>query len=244
MYETHSEIPVGWCCDREEGAFAFEPPRTVFSRRARPLSTRSVQNCPAVNDLERHLIEIPAPVSIRLRAVDEGDAPEIFVVPAGTTVEDDRIGSFLVIEPVERWRDPRRPMLQLKLPFFLVTDAPCHVTQVPPFLDPVIRQWPGTMTAGRFALHLWPRSLQWPFEWDDLSEDLVIRAGEPLCYLQCAFDDPAARPALVEAELTPELTEYRAGMEAVGEITDDIAGVMAEAARRRPATLLTPVRRD
>ena len=243
MYEKTAKIPVGWCCDREEGAFAFEPPCTVFSRRERPLSIRSVQNCPAVNDLERHLIEVPSPIGLRLRAVDEGDVPEIFVIPTGTTVAEEKIGEFLVLEPVERWRDPKRPMLQLKIPFFFVTDSPCWVTQLPPFLDPAMRQWPGVMAAGRFPLHVWPRSLQWAFEWDDFNEDLVIKAGDPLCYLQCAFDDVAARPDLVEAAMTDTLAEYRAGMQAVGEITDDMAGVWADAESRRPATLLEPVTR-
>lgn len=244
MYESIRRVPVGWCCDREEAAFAFEPPRPVFSRRARPLSTRSVQNCPAVNDLERHLIEIPSPIGLRLRAVDEGASPEIFVVPAGTTVEEHAIGDFLILEPPERWRDPRKPVLQIRLPFFLVTDEECWITQLTPFFEPAMRRWPGSVTAGRFPLHIWPRSLQWSFEWDDFSNDLVIKPGEPLCYILCCFTDPAARPELVEAELTPELKEYRAGMSEVGEITDDIPGVWAEAESRRPAILLTPARHD
>lgn len=234
-------IQVGWCCDREEGAFAFEPPRTVFSTRSRPLSPRSVQNCPAVNELERRLIEIPAPFDLRMRAVEQESGIELFVVPTGTSVSESDIGDFLTIEAVERWRDPRRPLLQIKLPFFLVTDEPCWVTQVPPFLDPALRSWPGSMSAGRFPLHLWPRSLQWPFEWDDFSRDLIIRAREPLCYLLCEFGDQAVRPDLVEAELTPELAEYRSNMEAVGEITDDIEGVWCEAESRRPDRLLVPV---
>jgi len=244
MFETTPRIPVGWCCDREEAAFAFEPPRTVFSRRERPLSTRSIQNCPAVNDLERHLIEIPSPIGLRLRAVDEGETPEIFVVPQGTTVEENAIGDFLTIEPPDRWRDPRKPVLQVRLPFFLVTDESCWATQMPPFFEPAMRRWPGTMTAGRIPLHIWPRSLQWPFEWDDFSQDLVIKPGEPLCYLQCAFSNPGARPELVEAKLTPELRDYRAAMDQVGEITDDIEGVWAAAESRRPANLLTPVDHD
>ncbi len=234
-------VQVGWSCDREEGAFAFEPPRTVFSTRNRPLSPRSVQNCPAVNELERRLVEIPAPFDLRMRAVEEDGEVELFVVPAGTSVSEDDIGGFLTIEPPERWRDPRRPVLQIKLPFFLVTDEPCWVTQIPPFLDSAMRSWPGSMSAGRFPLHLWPRSLQWPFEWDDFSRDLTIRTGEPLCYLMCEFGDPGARPDLVEAALTPDLVEYRAGMEAVGEITDDIEGVWREAESRRPKRLLVPV---
>ena len=234
-------MQVGWCCDREQGAFAFEPPRTVFSTRERPLSPRSVQNCPAVNELERRLIEIPAPFDLRMRAVETEEGAEVFVVPAGTSVSEADIGDFLMIEPPERWRDPRRPVLQLKLPFFLVTDEPCWVTQVPPFLDPAMRTWPGSMTAGRFPLHLWPRSLQWPFEWDDFSRDLTIRTGEPLCCLLCEFGDPVARPALIEATLTPELADYRANMDAVGEITDDMEGVWREAESRRPARLLQPV---
>ena len=57
-------------------------------------------------------------------------------------------------------------MLQIALPFFLVTDAPCMVAELPPFFSRAMRRWPGAMIAGRFPLTIRPQNLTWAFEWD------------------------------------------------------------------------------
>ncbi len=66
MYSETTYCDVGYCLADPSGGFAFQPPRTVFSERDKPLAMRAVQNCPAVNSIERQLVEMPSPIGIRL----------------------------------------------------------------------------------------------------------------------------------------------------------------------------------
>ena len=159
MYRKSVEVEIGYCLVDDAAGFAFTAPHTVMSTRDRPLGMRAIQNCPAVNGLERQLVAIPSPVGLRLALEDEADGPALAVDPQGTFVQPEKLGEMLSLEPPERWRHPRKPMLTLTLPFFFVTDAPCWITLLPPFLESAMRRWPGQMVAGRFPLTIWPQTL-------------------------------------------------------------------------------------
>lgn len=83
------------------------------------------------------------------------------------------------------------------------------------------------------------KTAQRAIEWDNFDEDLIIRQGEPLVYAMFEFDNPNKRPKLVEAILTDELAEYRAGMDGVHHLTDQIEELWQTAHDRRPSKLLT-----
>jgi hypothetical protein len=55
------------------------------------------------------------------------------------------------------------------------------------------------------------------------------------------FDNPNKRPKLIEAALTDELAEYRAGMDGVHHLTDQIEELWRKARARRPAKLMVPM---
>jgi len=241
MYTETINVDIGYCLAEPEGGFAFQPPRSVFSERDRPLGTRAIQNCPAVNAIERQLIEMPSPIGITLTLGEEDGEPELEVEPQGTLAQPEKIAEAIWLEPAERWRHPKRPVIQIRLPFFLVTDEPCMVSQLPPFLSPAMRRWPGMMVAGRFPLTIWPQNLTWAFEWDRPDEPLSLKQGEPLCYMMCEFDHVAKRPRLLEAALTPELDEYRQGMQGIHHLTPKIEEVWDMARARRPERLLVPL---
>lgn len=241
MYGETVHCDIGYCLTDPAGGFAFRPPQTVFSTRDRPLGTRAIQNCPAVNAIERHLVEIPSPVGIRLVLEEEGGEPVLGVIEQGTFVEPQHIAEMIALEPRERWRHESRPVLQMTLPWFFVTDTPCMINLVPPFLAAGPRRWPGTMVAARWPLTIWPRTLTWGFEWDRPDRELTLKQGEPLAYALFEFNKPDARPRLVEAELTPELAEYRRQMANVHHITSEIEEVWRGAEARRPERLLVPM---
>lgn len=238
MYGEITQCDIGYCLTDPEGGFAFQPPRTVFATRSKPLGTRAIQNCPAVNALERQIAEIPSPVTLRLALEAEDDGPALSVIEQGTFVQPEKIAEMIALEPMARWRHPKKPVLTLTLPFFFVTDTPAIANLLPPFLAQPMRRWPGTMVARRWPLWIWPETLVWTFEWDRPDDELSLRQGEPLAYALFEFNHPQKRPRLVEAELTPELEEYRAGMAATHHITPDLETVWAEAERRRPMQLL------
>ena len=241
MFSETIHCDVGYCLADPSGGFAFQPPRTVFSEREKPLGMRAVQNCPAVNALERQLVEMPSPIGIRLTLEDDRGQPALNVIPQGTFVQPEAIGQMLTMERPERWRHPKKPVIRISLPIFFVTDEPCVINQVPPFLGPQMRRWPGTMVAGRFPLTWWPQNLSWDFEWDRPDQELTIRQGEPLCYFLFEFNHAQKRPRLVEAALTPELDEYRQGMQGIHHLTPNVEEVMEMAKARRPARLLVPL---
>ncbi|MDT8343780.1 MAG: hypothetical protein RQ752_05055 [Thermohalobaculum sp.] len=242
MYSPTIHCPIGYCLTDPQGGFAFPAPRTVFSTRDRPLGMRAIQNCPAVNNIERQLVELPSPYGLRLRmARGPQGGYGIQIVEQGTFVQPDKLSDILAVEPPARWRHPKKPVIQLRLPYFFVTDEPCMLAQMPPFLGPAMRRWPGTMVAGRWPLALWPQNLTWALEWDDPTQELAIKQGEPLCLFFFEFNNPDKRPEMVEAQLTPELEEYRLGMQGLHHITDKIEEVWEMARARRPARLLVPI---
>jgi hypothetical protein len=241
VYSETIHADVGYCLAEDAAGFAFQPPHTVMSSRSKPLGQRAVQNCPAVNGLERQLVVLPSPIGLRLVLEADAEGPSLAVIPQGTFVEAERLAEILSLEPPARWRDPRRPVVTLRLPFFFVTDEPCWMSLLPPFLEPQMRRWPGTMVGGRFPLTVWPQDLAWSLEWDAPGSELVLRQGEPLAYALFEFDDPAKRPRLFEAAPTRDLTEFRAGMRDIHHLTPAIEEIWAGAAERRPARLAVPL---
>ena len=244
MYAKPEYCEIGYCLAEDQGGFAFSPPRTVIEGRSKALGMRAIQNCPAVNTIERQLVEIPAPIALRMKLVIEGGKLDMRVNPTGTFATPQVLNAFINAEPPDRWRDPKKPVLRFKIPFFFVTDEPCMVSIVPPFLSPGMREWPGTMVAGRYPVTDWPQSVSWALEWDNFDQELIIRQGEPMAYAMFEFDNPNKRPKLVEAELTEELSEYRAGMDGVHHLTDQIEELWQKARKRRPEKLMTPISED
>lgn len=241
MYGKPIQCDVGYCLVDPEAGFAFEPPRTVLAGRAAPLGARAVQNCPAVNGLERQLIEIPSPIGLRMSLKVQNGELGMAINPKGTMTDPEALGKILSVEQQQHWRDPKKPILSLKLPWFFVADEPCMVSMLPPFLAPEMRRWPGTMVVGRYPMTDWPKSLIWSIEWEDFNAELILRQGEPLAYASFEFDDPNKRPKLVEAAMTEPLAEYRAGMDGVHHLTDQIEELWSNARQRRPERLMVPV---
>ena len=241
MYAKPIYCDIGFCLKDPEGGFAFQPPRTVFSQRSKPLGQRAIQNCPAVNGLERQLVEIPSPVAVTLGLKPGQNGPELAVSEKGTFVTPDKVAEMISLDPPARWRHPRSPVVRLKLPFFFVTDEPAMLSLLPPFLSGGMRRWPGAMVGGRFPVTDWPQNLSWTMEWDQPGQELVLRQGEPLAYALFEFNEPNKRPKLIEAALTDELDEYRRGMDSVHHITPEIEEVWQSAAARRPKRLLVPL---
>ncbi len=241
MYAKAEYCEIGYCFSDDQGSFAFQPPRTVIEGRTKSLGMRAIQNCPAVNTVERQLIEIPAPIALRMKLTVVNGKLDMQINSTGTFAKPEVLNKFIQAEQPARWRDPNKPVLRMNIPFFFVTDEPCMMSILPPFLTPSMRRWPGTVVAGRFPVTDWPQSTSWAFEWDDFDNELIIRQGEPLAYAMFEFNDPNKRPKLIEAELTDELAEYRAGMDGVHHLTDQIEEVWEKARERRPAKLMTPL---
>ena len=234
-------VEVGWCVDSPLSNVVFSEPKTVQELRKAPLSRRAVQACPAVNEFERRLIILNSGFDIRLRIEKNKENCELFVIPEGTRIDDDLVQKFVSLNSPEIWRDNKKPVIQILLPYFFVCDQLCYISQIYPFLNYKANLWPGTLVGGRFPITNWPRILNFAFEWIEDDKDLIIKRGDPLCYIFFEFDDPTKIPKLIRAKMTPELVEFKKEIDATPEFVSSTFSLMDEAAKRRPKKLLKKI---
>ncbi len=233
---------VGWLVDAQQASFIYEAPRPV-ARKAPPSSNaKAVALCPAMMDHESRLFEVPCPVDLHLRiGKGEKDRPVLVNVPgAMSPVASKKLNAMVHLMSPDRWRDPKRPLVQIAAPWRFVADEQIWMAQMPAFnhyRDPPL---PGTMIGGRFPIHIWPRSLMWAFDWHDPAKDLILKRGEPWFYLRFETEDPSRPVRLLEAEMTEELREYCKGLDGVTSYVNQTYQLFATAKDRRPTTLLKP----
>ena len=238
-------VEVGWLVDAKAAGFIYGAPRALGRDHPRPahpkaVDPKAVDRCPAIADHEARLFEIACPVDLHLRLA-RGAAGEFQLVNAagaGGTLSGKALRSLVSLMAPERWRDPRRPVIQVLAPWRFVADQPVYMTQMPPFGHYRSSAWPGLLIGGRFPIHIWPRSLQWAFEWWDASKDLVLKLGEPWFYLRFETQDPARPVRLVEAEMTPQLRAHCNGLDGVTSYVSQTLRLFETAAARRPRTLV------
>jgi hypothetical protein len=147
---------------------------------------------------------------------------------------------MVVFQPQPEWRHPDRPVLQMLTSYVFVSDDPVYINQYPPFLHYSAAGRPGVQINGRFPIDIWPRSLQWAFEWHDLSKDLILKRGEPLFYVHFEGPDPSASVRMIEAKRTPELISFIDSITGVTEWVTQTYSLFKNARERRPERLLFP----
>jgi len=237
-------VKVGWLLQADKAGFIWEAPRRFSRDLPAAASAKSVQNCPAVLEYEASFFEIPCPIDAHLRVVLEGDKPHLINVDGEhSTVRRQYLERMVHIMKRSEWRNPQRPVIQILTPYTFVADESVVINQMPPLLHYRTPAWPGLPIGGRFPVHLWPRQLMWAFEWFDVSQDLVLRRGEPWFYVRFDTLNPSKQVKLVEAELTDELQEYFQGMAAVTNYVRRTFSLFRIAEERRPAQLLVERRR-
>lgn len=234
---------IGWLIDATTPSFIWDEPRPL--PRGQPTEhPKGVNRCPAILDSEARTWEVLAPVDMHLRLGknDKGEPSLVNVAGAQSSVAAGKLQQMITLMPQSRWRDQRRPVLQVSAPYRFICDEPCWLNQLPPYYHYKAPAWPGLLIGGRFPIHNWPRSLMWAFEWWDTARDLIVKRGEPWFYLRFETQDPARPQRLVEAEMTPELRDFCRGLDGITNYVNQTFQVMETAASRRPARLLK--RRD
>jgi hypothetical protein len=225
-------IEIGWLVDENQPSLLFGAPQPLDASRVAgkgetgsPVQVFSVA-CP----YDLHIsLATDASGKLGLRDVTPGRGPQTHRILSGQ----------VTLMGKERWRDPKRPLLQFGAPWRFVTDEVVTMTQLPAFAHYRTPPWPGVMIGGRFPIHVWPRSLMWAFDWWDSEKPLVMKRGEPWFYLRFESEDPSRPVRLVEAEATPALTDYCAAIDQTGAYVRDERELFAAASARRPASLLT-----
>ncbi|MDA9960056.1 hypothetical protein N9D19_00790 [Planktomarina temperata] len=232
------KIDVGWYIDERQGKFVFFEPTTLFKSRSKPLSRRAVQACPAINELERDYFVIKNPFDIRLRCSKNGESYDLHVVEDGTRIDDDLISNFVFLMQPDFWRNKSVPVIQIKVPYFFLADEPCYMTMLAPYMSQSSVKWPGLMVGGRMPINIWPRILNFAFEWYDLEQDLILRRGQDLCYLYFETESLRNSVQLMEIENTKELQEYRSGIASTPKFMSNTFSLFETAISRRPKKLM------
>lgn len=236
--EATTPIKIGFLVTTERASLIYDDPTVLRRSRKQALSIRAVQACPAVNDFEKRSLVVAMPYNLRLRCIKHNDEYALEAIAPGTRIDEDLLRDHVMLMEPQFWRDPSKPVIQIKAPYLTVCDEQAYVTQTPPFLDYKGDRWPGTVVTGRFRFDYWPRTLSWAFEWCDISKDLVLKKGEPWFYLLFEHDNPDRDIQFVRAKDTKELKAYREALTDVVKFVSNPFSLKERAMQRRPAKLL------
>jgi hypothetical protein len=83
----------------------------------------------------------------------------------------------------------------------------------------------------------------WAFEWHDITRPIKVSRGDPLFYVGFETLPQDRSVAMVEAEVTPDLSEYMEMISGAVNYVNQTFSLFEAAEARRPETLITPVKR-
>lgn len=201
-------------------------------------------SCPAIGDLSRfyYVIRSPFTLSLRCTHLVPGKEFRYNVVP----IEGEKIIGLnglqkaLHVLPPDVWENPDWPTLQLHLPYVFVSDESVILEQVPAFACPRTAQRPLVLYAGRFPIDIWPRHLNYSFQWLEPGRDILVRRGDPLFYVRFYPETRDRGVRLVETERTRELESFIAAIRDVTESASQTYSLFPRAAEMRPPRLVVP----
>lgn len=233
------EVLLGWRNSSPQASLAFFPPVPLAETEDGKLAGLLPSPDGKPGFAERTLV-IRCPWNLRMRP-QQGPNGEIGFGCAskpGFLSQEAFQGLGQPFKP-DAWRLADNPIFQLSLNLFFISDEPCSVQLMPPFLSSAYRSWPGTLICGRFPINNWPRPLNAALEWQGSHDEWVLHRGDPIAYVQPIYDDPSVVHKLVEAEMTPALKRHTRKMDSVAEYARNVGPMFQRAEETRPASLLT-----
>lgn len=235
-------VRVGWLLTDDKAGIVFDPPERVRSAEMNKRHAKSASRCPAVINLESRHFLVRCPFDLHLEFVRDKDGKPALknLLGDASPVRSKKLGQHLHVVAETEWRYPDRPTLQLSLPYIFLADEPVWMSQVAPFMHYRREALPGTIFGGRFPISVWPRPLMWAFEWHEPDRPIRLSRGEPLFYCHFETTPPDRAVQLVEAQRTPELTEYLDLISGAVNYVNQTFSLFRAAEARRPARLITP----
>ncbi len=233
-------IEVGWLIQDPKHSVIFFPPERVTHRTQNQPHAKSASRCPAILDVESRYFRVRCPYDIHLRFTrDKTGKPTLKnMLGDQSPIRRKQLSRIVHLMAEAEWRSPQHPILQITAPYVFLSDAPVMMSQLPPLMEYQPNPLPGVIMSGRLPIDVWPRPLNWAFEWHDTKKDLILRRGNPWYYVTCETDQPDCPIRMVEAELTDELTAY---MEKIGDTVGYVSrtfSLFKMAERMRPKRLL------
>ncbi|EKD92286.1 MAG: hypothetical protein ACD_29C00084G0002 [uncultured bacterium] len=238
--KENSVTEVGWLVDTSYAGFIWYEPRPIMRQLNPPKSSKAAQRCPAMMDFESRYFEVLCPIDLHLGFTRDDKNRPVLVNKAGSmsSIAASKLVELMSITSEDRWRYPDKPIIQIAAPYRFISDEVVYMSQLPAFLHYYQPELPGTTFSGRFPIHVWPRKLQWAFEWHDTSKDLILKRGEPWFVLLFETTDPTKHINMVPAEMTEQLKEFCSGLDNVTGFVNGTFSLFKTAMKRRPKVLL------
>ena len=238
-------VKVGWFLSDQKGGIIYDPPERVRSVDVDRTHAKSASRCPAVINLESRYFAVKCPFDIHIGFTRDKDGKPALRNLAGpkSTIRASKLGEKLHLTNEVEWRHKDIPTIQLSLPYVFIADEPVYMSQVAPFMHYTPDPLPGTIFGGRFPINVWPRPLMWAFEWREPEKPIKIARGDPLFYATFETMPQDRSVAMSEAVVTPELEDYMELISGAVNYVNQTFSLFEAAEARRPAKLLTPVKR-
>lgn len=238
-------VTVGWFLNERKAGVIYSAPERVRSVDLNKKHAKSASRCPAVINLESRyfVVRCPFDLNIGFTRDDKGKPALRNLSGEASSIRASKLGEKLHLTNEVEWRHPNVPTIQLSLPYVFVADEPVYANQVAPFMHYAKDPLPGTIFGGRYPINVWPRPLMWAFEWHDTTKPIKVNRGDPLFYVSFETLPQDRSVALVEAEVTPALTEYMEMISGAVNYVNQTFSLFEAAEERRPETLITPVKR-
>jgi hypothetical protein len=174
---------VGCCSTAFEAGAAFEFPSKFTPEKDSSKKGRGYLSCPSVRSYFENIFQVKSPFSLQLRLTKSSEGYSFQPVYPFTTLSESKFLEFLIIEPVDSWRNSYIPAIQFPSPYVFFTDVPATIEQFTPTLaNSSSMNW--RVIPGKFNIYDWQRPLNWAIEWDTRQGDLIIRTGEPLYFVK------------------------------------------------------------
>lgn len=238
-------VQVGWFLNQNKASIVYFPPERVRSADMNKTHAKSASRCPAVINLESRYFVVRCPFDLNLEFIRDKDGRPAMRNLNGekSGIRANKLREKLHITAEQEWRYKDVPSLQLELPYVFIADQPVYMSQVAPFMHHTRNPLPGTIFGGRFPINVWPRPLMWAFEWHDTDKPLKVNRGDPLFYVTFETQPQDRSVQLVEAEVTDELNTYMEMISGAVNYVNQTFSLFEAAEERRPAKLVTPVKR-
>lgn len=238
-------VQVGWFLNEKKAGVIYDAPERVRSVEMNKEHAKSASRCPAVINMESRYFLVKCPFDIHIGFDRDKDGKGVLRNLAGTQsgVRASKLGQKLHLTNEVEWRTKGVPTIQLSLPYVFISDEPVYMSQVSPFMHYTPTPLPGTIFGGRFPINVWPRPLMWAFEWHEPKKPIKIKRGDPLFYVGFETVSPESSVAMVETEVTPELTDYMDMISGAVNYVNQTFSLFETAEERRPNKLLKPITR-
>jgi hypothetical protein len=234
---------VGWFLPRtlEARAIWFDPVRYAWRPSGQRQSV-SFLHCPAYQKFSCNLFVIRCPFDLHLNCELTDEGCEI-AVGAESSIRPEKLAGFIKVHPKSEWREPDKPLLQVMLNYYFLSDDDVDLQYLSPLATTLFEPaLPGLVLQGRWSIKSWIRPVNFVFEWWNTSSDLIIKRGQPILNVMFLAQDLDAKLTLVEAEETEDVIAMARGIQNISSYIRNVFSVLPTVVKSRPRRLVKPCR--